>query len=146
MSAGSGEKKETDIIGFASLECDGCDDGTKADLGCWRFGNKIRGSERTKIDHTGDMSHDKVRFCPRSLLDEENCPPGRVSVDALAQGLARYGRLVGCGGLSQALGEAPVDLPPRVGWFWATANGVERRYRQQIDDKQVQLNNRVAGR
>lgn len=135
---------ERDSVGLGWLDCENCDQDQKEELGCHRFGLKLIGRKWTLIDFSGEPSHDKVRFCPRSCVDDDSAPPGRVSPGQITAGIEKFSKVKACGGLASFNGESPSDSPPRVSWFYATISGVADRYSAEVKDTQARLNAKVV--
>lgn len=132
-------------MGLGFLDCNECQDtDEQQDRGCHRFGLKLKARRPWAVDYTGNKAHDQINFCPRSCSDPENQPPGRVSLEALAAGLAKFRKIKACGGLSDFNGLSPSDCPPRVSWFYATVEGIISRYQAEVRDTQTQLQNAVV--
>lgn len=143
MSAGSDPlTSQSAEVGLGYLNCDECEE--QEERGCHRFGNRYTPLRPWAIDFTGDESHDKISFCPKSLEDDDWVPPGRVSCEAILNGFVKAKKVKACGGLRDYNGESPADSPPRVGWFYATVEGVVARYQAEVKDTQTILHNAVV--
>lgn len=83
-------------------------------------------------------------FCPRSCIDDDNTPPGRVTPDEIYQGMQKYRKVKSLGGPAEFEGESPADLAPRYSWFFATVDGVITRFKAEVNDALSRLSAKVA--
>lgn len=144
LSAGEGLEEESDEIGLAFLDCEECDEEQKADLGCWRFGNRLKASHWISIDYTGTLTHDRVNFCPRSCLDDDHTQEGQPLASDILSAMQKAKKVRAFGGPDRFEGESASDLAPRYAWFWATLEGVISRYTSECRDAQARLNRKVT--
>lgn len=120
----TGRKGETSR-GLKYLDCATCQKQLQRARGCHRFGQSFLGPE-WRIDFTGNVTEDTVRWCPASALD--TVPPSFFGA------LSRALRVEASGGALASYGTPHFLMPAFWAHFYEASLAARDRFLRELED------------